>query len=73
MFSGSKGVAWFIGTSEVTVALSIPILLSLKDPLTPVISRAFEYNASVAVPNVIVREPLTPPPLNVRGMVEACA
>jgi hypothetical protein len=66
-------VARFIGTSEVTEALSIPILLSLKDPLTPVISKAFEYNPSVAVPKVIVRDPLTPPPLNVMGIVAACA
>src|ERR1700733_1739721 len=58
IFSGSKGVALFIGSSEVTVALSIPILLSLKDPLTPVSSKAFEYSASVAVPKVITSDPL---------------
>src|ERR1700677_2160456 len=59
--------------NRVTDASAIPALVSVKVPLTPVISKAFEYFASVAVPKVITSDPLTPPPLKVMGIVAECA
>ena len=74
-FGGSSsGGVGEIGASEVMGASTMPRVVSVNVPLMPVISNpVVGYFASVPGPNVIESDPLTPPPLNVMGMVEACA